>query len=889
MCGGSAVAVAASLWATVAVADTAVATADQPGVVTELTVIANKRVEKIESVPVAITAFSAKQRDIIGIRTMQEISDFTPGLSYYAIADRAYIRGIGRNTTTLGTASGVAIYYNGIYYGANGSVSLQHDSLFIGNVEVDRGPQNTLHGSNADGGVINYIEKRPTDSFFAEGRAGVANYGYYYGEAVVSGPLSDNWKFRVGGNWSTQNGGYFHNLDGPPEGGSGPQGGGGTWRYLEAQIEGKVGDHFDVWAMASSGDFVSNFHTVATVGAIPQNFQLATTPLTPNNFFGLCAINASSHPECGTPGTPGSAVAGSAVGFPVVASSFPGDNPSTANPHNFIETSHQHNSQNDDIALATTMTYHFPNADLEYLGGYQQFFYHLQFGSGVDAGLQSYQIQGPTVAAGNATIFPEGEYTLFDEHDESFSHELDLISTNTGPLQYLAGLYWYHEHFNQPIGAFCYPNQPQIAAPAATVGITPAGTVGVIGPGVANPDGCAFNEDGDINYDDYAGFAHLSYKFNEQLEVAGGLRYTDDHKAGYETTRLVQFLGTSGANSVGLDVTQAADAGTIFGAVPANAGPVTVQPNGNIRRSLSASWNALTGDVTVNWTPTSDTLAYFRYARGYKSGGFAAGAFQAVPATVPEYVDAFEVGLKKTIGQTFTANAAAFYYNFANDQQPFTVATPGGNIAEIFNVPAVREYGLELEGIWRPIEPLTLNLQYSYLNTRVTKSGACVLDSADPFAVLPGASHAGCAPVLNAGGVETSQPQNILGAELPEAPPNKVSLNGQYVFNFDPGKLTVSASFIWKDKTYGSIFNRPDALAPAYSTVNLRAIWDDAKDRYSIILFVNNLANTIGYDNVTETRLAGATSLASPNPTLVIAEGLTAPRTFGAEFQVRFK
>ena len=180
LCGGSVIAVAASLFATGAVAATAAdaATADQPGVVTELTVIANKRVEKIESVPVAITAFSAKQRDIIGIRTMQEISDFTPGLSYYAIADRAYIRGIGRNTTTLGTASGVAIYYNGIYYGANGSVSLQHDSLFIGNVEVDRGPQNTLHGSNADGGVINYIEKRPTDSFYAEGRAGVANYVY---------------------------------------------------------------------------------------------------------------------------------------------------------------------------------------------------------------------------------------------------------------------------------------------------------------------------------------------------------------------------------------------------------------------------------------------------------------------------------------------------------------------------------------------------------------------------------------------------------------------------------------------------------------------------------------------------------------------------------------
>src|SRR5580698_2827482 len=83
------------------------------GMAGELVVVAQKREERIETVPVAVTAFSAKQRDIIGIKTVQEISDFTPGLSYYAIADRAYIRGIGRNTTTLGTAAGVAIYYNG--------------------------------------------------------------------------------------------------------------------------------------------------------------------------------------------------------------------------------------------------------------------------------------------------------------------------------------------------------------------------------------------------------------------------------------------------------------------------------------------------------------------------------------------------------------------------------------------------------------------------------------------------------------------------------------------------------------------------------------------------------------------------------------------------------
>ena len=44
--------------------------------------------------------------------------------------------------------------------------------LFISQIEVDRGPQNTLHGSNADGGTINYISQRPTKTFYAEGRVG---------------------------------------------------------------------------------------------------------------------------------------------------------------------------------------------------------------------------------------------------------------------------------------------------------------------------------------------------------------------------------------------------------------------------------------------------------------------------------------------------------------------------------------------------------------------------------------------------------------------------------------------------------------------------------------------------------------------------------------------
>src|SRR5471032_3202012 len=174
----SALAVATCLLASQASAATATDTASNAGAtaVGELTVVAEKREQSIETVPVAITAFGAEQRKLMGIAIIQDLADFSPSLNWTDISDRVYIRGIGRNSDNLNNTSGVAIYYNGIYYGANAAVEQQKSDLFIGNIEVDNGPQNTLHGSNADGGVVSFTSKHPTDTMTGEVRVGVANY-----------------------------------------------------------------------------------------------------------------------------------------------------------------------------------------------------------------------------------------------------------------------------------------------------------------------------------------------------------------------------------------------------------------------------------------------------------------------------------------------------------------------------------------------------------------------------------------------------------------------------------------------------------------------------------------------------------------------------------------
>src|SRR6202020_1635744 len=104
--------------------------------IAEIVVTAEKRSESLESVPDAISAYTSKTRDLIGIETIQDMTNFTPGLAYSTSLDRAFIRGVGRQTNNLSTQPGVATYADGVY---NSSiVAASGDSLFLDRLEVVR-------------------------------------------------------------------------------------------------------------------------------------------------------------------------------------------------------------------------------------------------------------------------------------------------------------------------------------------------------------------------------------------------------------------------------------------------------------------------------------------------------------------------------------------------------------------------------------------------------------------------------------------------------------------------------------------------------------------------------------------------------------------------------
>jgi iron complex outermembrane receptor protein len=915
-CAGSTLAVAVSLFAMQAQAQTAPAgqaAASSATTLSDLVVTAERREQRLETVPVAVSAFSAEQRTLIGIQGFQDLTNFTPGFHYQAAADRPYMRGVGRNTDNLAVASAVAIYYNGIYKGANGTILLQHSDLFVDTIEVDRGPQNTLHGANADGGTINYISKKPTKEYYAEGRVGVANNERYWGEAVVSGPITDWLRFRLGANATVENGGYFKNLDGDKQGGSLPQQTAGKSQYLEAQLEGNFGDHLEGWGMINSGTFSADYHQSAVEGAIPIRFQ-NNGAFTPSSFFGLCGLpNFASSPGAAdatcsggatTPAAGQTVVPGSVTGGPVFANAFPGNNPSTADPRTFIQEMTSTNKQHGDLALATTWTYHFPTFDVQYLGGYEKFNYVLNFSNDADAGVTSYGLQGAAAPGGLCavfagatgqsatsctaplTIFPSPNTTYFVERDHFFTHEIDFTSTTDSPLQWIGGFYYYHEKYDQPVWAGVQPNQTQLAHPISLT----------LGPSPANPASAVSTSDTQLQYNSWAVFGHVDYKFSDALKAHLGIRYTRDHKFGTQFWRFEEFGVINGflpsqwgALTPALDVTPVAVESSLGVSFP-GAGPASIDPGtGFATRRLDAKWNAWTGDAGVDWTPDEDTLVYAKYSRGYKAGGFSTFTLAANPQTQDETVDAFEAGVKKTFAQQFRINAAAFWYNYKNDQIPLSVQNAQGLIAtQLFNLNSVHIYGVELEALWQPFDDLLINAQYSYLSAKVHNPGACFEDTIDPTASLPGADTSGCSPATtSATGALVPATQNLEGNQLPEAPPNKVSLNAIYTLHFDPGKLALSATYVWKDKTYGSLFNRPYALAPQLNLVNLRAVWTGANDRYNVIAYVDNVFDEDNVDARTGTLLVAPTAVGQVGR-IVTNNFLLNPRTYGIELRYRF-
>jgi iron complex outermembrane receptor protein len=171
----------------------------------EILVTADRRTSSIQDVPISITALSGATLEAAGIRTTEQLSDLTPGLLVQrSVVGKISIRGVGNENYTIAGDPGVAVHSDGVYV-ARASAGL-FDLFDIARVEVLRGPQGTLYGRNATGGVINVIPNTPVDTFEARAAGEIGNYDAIRIEGMVNVPLGAGFAVRLAGMGSWRDG-----------------------------------------------------------------------------------------------------------------------------------------------------------------------------------------------------------------------------------------------------------------------------------------------------------------------------------------------------------------------------------------------------------------------------------------------------------------------------------------------------------------------------------------------------------------------------------------------------------------------------------------------------------------------------------------------------------
>lgn len=850
-------------------------------------ITANKREETVQDVAVAVTAVTSEMRDELGIRSITDLTNLTPGLSYTAGNERVTLRGIGRNTNNFGAEPGVANYTDGIYQSFASIAG--RDNLFVDRIEVLRGPQGTLYGRNSVGGALNIVSKRPTDEFTGELVLGIGNFEQAKAGASLSGTLIEDWlRGRVVAVKEVRDEGVFYNFGTNDTEGYNIN----NWN-AEIQFEGDIGDRFSWWTKYTSGGYkmagppggrttgnsispydVNSFGSLAGTGSVGPNQYWA---------FGNGVAN-------GGPSLIGYTQCGSTTTNPTLTDSFA---------VNSCGTRIADLQAYDDYALE--MVYEADGFDIKYLGGYIYYDYHLtddQDGSPIKTITYNSLANGAAVPFGTPgssarTIFPEN--TLhYNENRAFFSNEVNFISTHEGPLQWITGIYAYQENFQQPVET-SYKNEPLASQPNMIALNAAFGFAGFAAP---NPDRLASHTNNKGLNNSYGVYGQVDYEINDQWKTTVGIRYSVDNKHIQETARLFCYVQCGATYA---DVTQAIWNGRspldatngpqpgVSTATLANPSGVTINPvTGNAERTLENEWDAWTGTAGLEYRPWDDTMLFAKYSRGYKTGGFNATDMAPLPMTGEETVNAYELGWKQEMFEYgLTANMSLFYYDYQDVQIPVGVQPDvGPGYTSFVNMPQVETTGFEIETVWNPIDDLTIRATYAWLNAEITESGRYVnplcVSPADLALGRPAPDQPATCP-----GIGSLPGQSVEGNLLPQAPEHKIALNASYMFNFEDGStLMPSISYYWRDSFTTSIFNDPRSFTPDFDQTDARLIWNDADGLLTVIGWVRNAFDEDGFDAVTAGRRRSLD--ATQNNQIYQTFTPTLPRMYGVELQVHF-
>lgn len=202
----------AALLPTVAAAQTAVALEEAPSDgLGEIVVTAQKREQNIQQVSLAISALGREALADLGRQDMAALATKLPSLQVLAFSPTLTvfnIRGVSQNDFADTQEAPIAFYNDEVYVSALGAIAGQ--TYDLERVEMLRGPQGTLFGRNATGGLVQIVSAKPTRTLSGFLTVTGGSYGQLATEGAISGPLSDALRARL--SFTTEHrGGYIKN------------------------------------------------------------------------------------------------------------------------------------------------------------------------------------------------------------------------------------------------------------------------------------------------------------------------------------------------------------------------------------------------------------------------------------------------------------------------------------------------------------------------------------------------------------------------------------------------------------------------------------------------------------------------------------------------------
>lgn len=182
------------------------------GGVEEIIVTAQHRKENLQKVPIAVTVASASRLEASGIIDAQSLKIAMPGVEVQASNGSAlpFVRGVGSKAIGGGIETPVAVYVDDVYYGVATANIFSFNNL--SQVEVLKGPQGTLFGRNATGGLIHIHTVDPQESFGGKFNIGYGNYETLSGDAYITGGLAPGVAMDLAVIGTTMGSGFGTNL-----------------------------------------------------------------------------------------------------------------------------------------------------------------------------------------------------------------------------------------------------------------------------------------------------------------------------------------------------------------------------------------------------------------------------------------------------------------------------------------------------------------------------------------------------------------------------------------------------------------------------------------------------------------------------------------------------